>query len=207
MKENLRLGLILFIITAFAGLCLGLVNELTAEAISENKAISSSDLMELVPGAKSKKALQISAVTDSDKSRVVEAFEVNGDSELLGHIFKVTTKGFHGQIDMFVAISKEDKLSGVKVIHHTETPGLGARIVEDKFKSNFFGREIDKGINMVKGKSEKENEVEAITGATVSSKAVGSGVNTAIAYYMKTIKGEEFNSNGNDVTSGASESQ
>jgi electron transport complex protein RnfG len=205
MKENLKLGLILFVITAFAGLCLGFVNDLTAVAIAENASITSSDLVELLPGAKSKSNLEVAGASSEEKIKVIEAFEVQGDSELVGHIFKVTTKGFHGTVDLFVAISKEDKLSGIKIISHTETPGLGAKIVEDKFRSGFSNKKIDKGVNMVKTEAKQDNDVQAITGATVSSKAIGNGVNTAIKYYMKNIKGEDFDLGGSDATSGASE--
>ncbi|WP_139903477.1 RnfABCDGE type electron transport complex subunit G [Clostridium thermarum] len=206
MRENLKLGLILFIITALSGLSIGFVNDLTAETIAENKAISSSDLAELLPGATGKTVLEVPSGDESEKTKVEEAFEVQGDSEVLGHIIKVTTTGFHGNIEMFVAISKEDKLSGIKVIGHSETPGLGAKIVEEKFRSGFVSKPVEKGISIVKGQASAENEVDAISGATVSSRAVGTGVNTAISYYMKTIKGVDFELEETDGTSGASES-
>jgi electron transport complex protein RnfG len=206
MLENLKLGLILFIITALSGLSIGFVNDLTAETIAENKAISSSDLIELLPGATSKKTIEIANIDETAKSKVQEAFEVQGDSGVLGHIFKVSTTGFHGKIEMFVAISEGDKLSGVKIIGHTETAGLGAKIIDEKFRSGFVSKPVDKGISIVKGQAAADNEVDAIAGATVSSKAVGSGVNTAISFYMRTIKGVDFELEESDATSGASES-
>jgi electron transport complex protein RnfG len=77
--------------------------------------------------------------------------------------------------------------------------------MEEKFRIGFIEKGINKGISVVKSESKQDNEVQAITGATVSSKAIGAGVNAAITFYMKTVKGVDFNLEQNDATSGASE--
>jgi electron transport complex, RnfABCDGE type, G subunit len=205
MKENIKLGLILFLITAVAGLSLGFVKELTAAAIEANSKINSSDLAELLPGAVKVKDIKVEGI-EEEKIRVLEAYEAySNDETLTGHIFKTRTKGFHGAIDMVVAVDKNDKLSGIKIVEHTETPGLGARIVEEEFRKDFVGKEIASGIKMVKTETTKKDEVEAISGATVSSKAVGTGINITAAFYMEKIKGTKFETNGADADSGASE--
>lgn len=203
MKGYFKLGTILFVICAIAALSLGVVNGLTKDIIAENRDISSADLVELLPGAVNKKELTLSNVDKEGKAYVDKAFEVSGDNGLLGYVFKVVTGGFHGDIEMFVAISKEDKLSGIKITAQSETAGLGARISEEKFMAGFKNKSIQNGISMKKGTASKDNEVDAITGATVSSTAVGTGVNTAIAYYMETIKGVDFDLGDQDATSGA----
>lgn len=203
MKQYFKLGMILFVICAIAALSLGFVNGLTKDIIAENRDISSSDLVELLPGAVDKKEVNTSNVDKEAKAYVDKAFEVSGNDGLVGYVFKVVTGGFHGDIEMFVAISKEDKLSGIKITSQSETAGLGARISEEKFMAGFKNKNIEKGISMTKTAASKDNEVDAITGATVSSTAVGKGVNTAIAFYMETIKGVEFNLDEQDSTSGA----
>lgn len=203
MKEYFKLGTILLVICAIAALALGVVNGLTKDIIAENRDISSTDLVELLPGATSKKEIAVSDVDKESKAYVEKAFEVSGDNGLLGYVVKVVTGGFHGDIEMFVAISKEDKLSGLRITSQSETAGLGARISEEKFMAGFKNKSIEKGINMTKTGASKDNEVDAITGATVSSTAVGKGVNTAIAFYMETIKGVDFNLDDQDSTSGA----
>jgi Na+-translocating ferredoxin:NAD+ oxidoreductase subunit G len=205
MKDNFKLGVILFIITAFAGLCLGFVNELTADAIEANRRISARDLREILPGAESVKEIADLKSDEGDKVRVIESNEAYNGSELVGYVFKVNIMGFHGEVDLFVAVSVEDMLTGIKVARHTETPGLGARIAEERFTSKFGNKAIDRGIAMVKGEVSADNEIEAITGATVSSRAVGEAVNTALAFYYRNIKGMEVDFGGADSTSGASE--
>lgn len=203
MKEYLKLGRNLLIICIIAALSLGVVNGLTKDIIAENRDISSSDLVELLPGAVNKKEIITDNVDKEAKAYVDKAFEVSGDNGLVGYVFKVVTGGFHGDIEMFVAISKDDKLSGIKITSQSETAGLGARISEANFMAGFQNKTIDKGITMTKKGASKDNEVDAITGATVSSTAVGKGVNTAIAFYMQTIKGVEFNLSDADSTSSA----
>lgn len=202
MKENFKLGIILAIITSIAGVLLGLANGVTKDAIAENSKLNKEDLALIMPLATS--------VEETDKKlegNILEVLEGKNGSEGVGYLFKVNTKGFHGQVDLMIAISNEGKMTGLKVISHSETPGLGAKIDEDKFKERFKNVPIDKGISMVKTTPTSENEVEGVTGATISSKAVGTAVNEAINYYRVNIQGEApIDENGTDANSGASES-
>ena len=90
------------------------------------------------------------------------------------------------------AISKDDKVSGVKVLSHSETPGLGAKISEEKFISRFKDKPATELLEVVKVTPNKDIEVEAISGATTSSKASVTAVNEAITFYLENIKGEEL---------------
>jgi electron transport complex protein RnfG len=202
MKENFKLGIILAIITSIAGVLLGLANGVTKDAIAENSKLNKEDLALIMPLATS--------VEETDKElegNILEILEGKNGSEEVGYLFKVNTKGFHGPVDLMIAISNEGKMTGIKVISHSETPGLGAKIDEDKFKERFKNVPIDKGVSMVKTTPTTENEVEGVTGATISSKAVGTAVNEAINYYRVNIQGEApIDENGTDANSGASES-
>jgi H+/Na+-translocating ferredoxin:NAD+ oxidoreductase subunit G len=202
MKENFKLGIILAIITSIAGVLLGLANGFTKDAIAENSKLNKEDLALIMPLATS--------VEETDKKlegNILEILEGKNGSEAVGYLFKVNTKGFHGPVDLMIAISNEGKTTGLKVISHAETPGLGAKIDEDKFKERFKNIPINKGINIVKTTPTNENEVEGVTGATISSKAVGTAVNEAINYYKVNIQGEApIDENGTDANSGASES-
>ncbi|WP_326512804.1 RnfABCDGE type electron transport complex subunit G [Clostridium intestinale] len=202
MKENFKLGIILAIITSIAGVLLGLANGVTKDAIAENSKLNKEDLALIMPLATS--------VEETDKElegNILEILEGKNGSEEVGYLFKVNTKGFHGPVDLMIGISNEGKTTGLKVISHSETPGLGAKIDEDKFKERFKNVPIDKGISMVKTTPTSENEVEGVTGATISSKAVGTAVNEAINYYRVNIQGEApIDENGTDANSGASES-
>lgn len=186
MKENFKLGAILLIITSIAGLLLGFANDLTKEAILENSKLNKEDLKVIMPQAES---IEDSGIAGTET--VTEIFKAKNGSEEVGYVFKVTTKGFHGPVDLVVAISNEDVITGMKVMAHSETPGLGARIVEEEFRTRFNNLPTVEDIAMVKTAPAKDNEVSAITGATVSSNAIGSAVTDALRFYKENIKGEE----------------
>ncbi|MGL4774591.1 MAG: RnfABCDGE type electron transport complex subunit G [Clostridium sp.] len=201
MKDNFKLGAILLVITSVAGLLLGFANDLTKEAIIENSKLNKDDLAYIMPEA--------TAVQDSSleiNEVVTEIYEAVNGSNQIGYVFKVTTKGFHGPVDVVVAISNEDKVTGIKILTHSETPGLGARIEEEGFLSKFKNLETKEDLTIVKTSPTKESEVEGISGASVSSKAVGTAVNDAVRYYKENVKGEELApQEEQDSTSGASE--
>ncbi|MDU5110837.1 MAG: RnfABCDGE type electron transport complex subunit G [Clostridium sp.] len=188
MKENFKLGGILLVITMIAGLLLGFANDLTKEAIIENSKISKEDLNYIMPTAEKIQDMDVELAEEGSIKEIYEA--VNG-SDVVGYVLKVTSKGFHGPVDFVVAISKDDKVSGVKVLAHSETPGLGAKISEDKFISRFKDKPATGLLEVVKVTPNKDIEVEAISGATTSSKASVTAVNEAITFYLENIKGEE----------------
>jgi len=186
MNENFKLGRTLLIITAIAGIILGFANSLTKDAILENSKINKDDLKAILAQAESIRDIEF-----TETETVKEVYEAVNGSEVVGHVLKVTTKGFHGPVDFVIAISADDKVSGIKVLSHSETPGLGAKIEEEKFITRFSGKDIAEDLVVVKVTPNNENEVEAISGATTSSKASVRAVNDAIRFYKENIKGEE----------------
>ena len=188
MKENLKLGSILLTITVIAGLLLGFANDLTKDAILENSKVSKEDLNIILPVASSIKETE-NITPNETINEVYDALDSSGNK--VGNVFKVTTKGFHGPVELVIAISSEDKVSGMRVLAHSETPGLGAKIEEEKFTSRIKNLPIKEDIEMVKVTPSKDNQIEGVSGASVSSKAVGSAVNDVIRFYKGNIKGEE----------------
>ncbi|ASW43033.1 RnfABCDGE type electron transport complex subunit G [Clostridium isatidis] len=187
MKENFKLGGILLVICVIAASLLGAVNNLTKEAILENSKISQADLTYLLSEADS---IKDAAVELKEESNIKEVYEAVKGTDIIGHVIKFTSKGFHGDIDFAIAIS-EDKITGLKVMAHNETPGLGAKIKEEEFTARFRNKPIKEYLKVVKVEPSSDNEVQAVTGATVSSNATINGVNEAIAFYLTEIKGEE----------------
>ena len=188
MKENLKLGFILCIITAVAGLFLGVANELTKDVIAQNAKMSKEDVAYILPGATTIADFEFDKESEEF---ITEAYEISSDSEVIGHAIKAVSKGYGGEIDVLVGIKVDGSLGGVKVLSQAETPGLGAKIEEEKFTSQYKEKAISEGLKVVKGSKSKDNEVEAITGATISSNAVTKAVNDAINFYKASILGEE----------------
>lgn len=203
MKENFKLGGILLIITMIAGFLLGFANDLTKEAIIENSKISKEDLNYIMPEAE--KIQDLTNIELEEEGNIKEAYEALKGNDVVGYVLKVTSKGFHGAVDFVIGISSnEDKVTGIKVLSHNETPGLGAKITEEKFTSRFKDKPIDNYLEVVKVTPSKDNEVEAISGATSSSKASVNAVNEAISFYLEKIKGEEVEEIETDADTGAS---
>lgn len=189
MKENLKLGIILCLITSFSGGLLGVANEFTKEVIAQNAKLSPEDLKEILPEANKLKDFTFEK---SEESNIQEVFQASKNKEDKGHIIKVSPKGFNGPIDMVVAINKENEITGVKVLAQAETPGLGAKVSEKAFYEKFKGLAIDDDIKIVKNSASSKGEIQGITGATISSNALLSGVREAIDFYKENILGEDL---------------
>lgn len=117
---------------------------------------------------------------------VEEAYRVSENGALLGYCANVKSAGFGGDIDMMIAIDPSGALLGVQIVSMSETPGLGSRAGEEAHLSQYKGLGSDKTLTL-------GEEIDAISGATVSSKAVNAGVNAALEVlsYYRTL-GEEM---------------
>ena len=163
----LRLSITLVIITALVALALAGVNMITKPVIAQLKAQKTQQAIEAVlPGG----GEEISFTDTTGMVKTVYASE-NGYAVL------VESTGFGGAISMMVGVDKAGSVWGVSIISHAETPSLGA-VAADKtsagegFRQQFVGQT---------GTLEVGQTVEAISGATITSKAVTAGVNAAIA--------------------------
>lgn len=96
---------------------------------------------------------------------------------LVGYCASVTASGFGGDISMMVAVSQEGDVLGVEIVSMSETPGLGSRAGEQEHLAQYVGtpNHVILGGGVVLGE-----DVDAISGATISSKAVNEGVNRAL---------------------------
>ena len=90
-----------------------------------------------------------------------------------GQAIPVSPRGYSGTIKMLVGIDKTGKVIGLKVLSQTETPGLGANVVNQNFLKQFIGK-------TAKDPIEPKKDIDAITGATISSRAVCAGVKQAL---------------------------
>lgn len=179
--EILRVGLILFAITAISAFILAFVNSFTEPVIAENNKKAQDAAMRLVlPDGKNFAKVEFSAAEDSIVSEIYSA----GDA---GVVVMVNPRGYGGAISMAVGVNKENTVTGVEIISQSETAGLGANCTKDSFKEQFKGKTGD--ITVVKNGA-KDNQIDAISSATITSKAVTKGVNEAIAT-VKAMRGGE----------------
>jgi Na+-transporting NADH:ubiquinone oxidoreductase subunit C len=121
-------------------------------------------------------------------------YEEDGET-ILGYAFPVGGPGFWGPISGMIAVDSEaSKIIGIAFYKHAETPGLGARITEDWFKDQFKGLPIfpvedGKKIFYLKpqGTGEAPNELDAVTGATGTSRAVEGFLNNGLDRYLREV--------------------
>ena len=108
------------------------------------------------------------------------------DGKVNGYIYTVEPTGYGGKVTFMVGFSTPDnKITGIKVLSHSETPGLGARSTEPEWQQQFKGKPLKDALVVTKQTPSKDNEIRAITAATITSRAVVTGINEAREHYMK----------------------
>ena len=201
--------LIIFAITLVAGLVLGFVYELTKTPIELQKLTKQAEacaevfkevgedgslhnVMELSfeQTEVNSAALKAAAVDYSDvKAEVTEVYEAKAeDGRVYGYVIAVETKeGYGGNIRFYMGVTTEGVLKGISILEIHETPGLGMRASEvlvPQFR-NVSGPEF----SVTKSGKTNDTEIDAITSATITSKAVTRGVNFGMKYFEKMTEG------------------
>ena len=171
MKRIIYLTCFLAIISMLAGGLLWFVNDITYERINEGKiAAEKENLEKIFPGG------NFSEMEFEDETGLIEkVFKADGE----GYVYKVNVQGYKDVITFVVGFSEDGKIVGYEVISMNDTPGIGDQVAGDSFKSGVVGKNSNDGIS-------------TISGATVSSKAVVTGIDAAKANYneMMGISGE-----------------
>ncbi|MFC1897472.1 RnfABCDGE type electron transport complex subunit G [Chloroflexota bacterium] len=113
-----------------------------------------------------------------------DIYTIYSDGAEVGYAFLAVGKGYGGDIKILVGLEDKTTMKGITVISQTETPGLGSRIAESSFANKFTGLNI----NDVALKQDG-GQIDAITGATISSHAVIDAVSTTAMEKVKSLKG------------------
>ena len=190
MKKNsdvnvmLKEAGILFAITLIAGLILGFVYELTKEPIriQEEKAVqeacaqvfeSAAQFAELPYKASEEMALEL-AETGVEIGTVFQA--LGADGSLLGYVVQSTsTEGYGGDIVLYLGVTLDGTLNGISLLEISETPGLGMR-AQEVLAPQFRGKQVSQ-FTYTKTWGSSDSEIDAISGATITTEAVTNAVN------------------------------
>lgn len=205
IRNMLKDALILFAITLLSGLMLGFVYEVTKEPIrlQEEKAIQEAcravfetaeqfEKLEYTPGDKMTAELSEMGVYAGS---VYQAKSSTG--EHLGYVAEMTSQeGYGGNITLYVGVTDDGSLNGISILSIAETPGLGMRAEEVLVPQ--FANKKEESFTYTKSGSTSEREIDAISGATVTTKAVTNAVNGG----LKVILTDLLPMNGNDVKEG-----
>lgn len=190
MNETVKLGLILFIITAVAAGVLGISNDVTSERIAEiDKITNDLAMQEVLESAESFNLLdetELKEVQDVN-SNIIEVNEgYDSSSNLVGYTIKSSTIGYGGEIQFMLGISTDGQITGIKILSHAETPGLGANAEKSYFTDSFKGKPASGELTSSKT-PQAENEVQAITSATLTTNGIVDGVNMVLKAYNATL--------------------
>lgn len=186
MNNIVKLGLNLFGICAVAALLLGGTNAITAPVIAQRNIQANNESRKIVlPDAVEFTEIDSSKYKNID-GVVSEVYEGKNGSEVIGYTVKVLPKGYGGEIELIVGISKDGKVSGINIGNMSETPGLGAKAKEPDFQDQFKEKPAS-DLTLVKGSVSSDNEISAISGATITSTAVTNGVNVAIELFNSSL--------------------
>ena len=172
VRYILRLTLTLLLITGVTAALLGLVNELTEDKIDTLTREKAEKAMQEVLPAEQYEALPVEA------DGITAAYRA-GDA---GYVLRVSTNGFGGAIDMMVGVDTSGTVTGISIISHSETASLGANCTREDFRSQFVGASGAVAVTKDGG------QIEALTGATVTSRAVSDGVSLALRYVKEVLE-------------------
>lgn len=184
MREILRYAAVLFIIAAVSAALLAGVNMLTEDKIAGNSILEEQKaLHEVMSEAESFEPLgeEMSEQYGADEIYTAKA----ADGAIAGFCVKLSQRGYGGEIQSIIGLTENGTVTGVQVISHSETAGLGANLSKESFRDQFVGKSKVEVVKAGAG----EGEINAISGATITSKAMASSVNAAVDIVKNFVSG------------------
>lgn len=192
MKQIIKNALILTAITLVSGILLGLVYEVTKGPIAASKERAKKEAYQTVlPDAKEFSNLVFDsdiatkAIKDAGLEGCIidEVVVAEAEKEPIGYIVTSrSSEGYGGDIQISVGILNDGTISGVAILSISETVGLGMNASKPEFYGQFSDKKVEEFI-VTKTGAEEEHEIDAISGATVTSNAMTNAVNAALVYF------------------------
>ncbi len=194
-------ALILFAITLVAGACLGGVYTVTKEPIAAAQLEAKKEAYRTVlADAADFRADDYAAAVEKANAELgglsygnVMIDEcvtgVDGSGSLLGYVVTATSKdGYGGNITVSVGITSEGEVKGIEFLTLAETAGLGMNANQPEWKAQYANKTVDE-FTVTKSGASADNEIDAISGATITSRAVTGAVNSAL-YFVRNCLGQ-----------------
>lgn len=192
MNKIIKNTIVLTIITLVSGLLLGAVYGITKEPISQAQDAAKKEAWQAVfPEAslddfvaeEVDEAIAEQVIADLGVKATVDEVCKVGD---IGYVVTTTDKeGYGGDIQITVGITTDGTVNGVSILSISETAGLGMKAKEPAFYEQYQGKQTEK-FYVAKDGGEGE-AIDALSGATITSRAVTGAVNTALAYYQNVF--------------------
>ena len=200
MKGMIKDALILFAITLIAGLMLGVVNDITKEPIAQQEqkakneacqnvfaAADSFEAQELADSAQIEQVLADAGISGADIDELMAAKDASG--ALLGYVITVTDhEGYGGDIQFSMGITNEGTLNGISLLSISETAGLGMK-AGTVLVPQFAGKQVSQ-FTYTKTGSTMDSQIDAISGATITTNAVTTAVNAGLYIFETQLGGD-----------------
>lgn len=199
-REMFKDAGILFAITLLAGLILGLVYQITKEPIAQQKEKAKMEAYQEV-FADAASFEEITAISPEDgtahfykagftaqamSDTVKKALDEEG--QLLGYVMTITSaEGYGGDIVFTMGMKVDGTLNGISLLSISETPGLGME-AEKKLTPQFRNKNVVQ-FEYTKAGAVGDSQVDALSGATITTKAITNGVNAGLEYFQSVLKG------------------
>ena len=182
-KDIIKVTLNLVIVYLIGGFILAFVYANASPKIfKNNEEAKKLALKKLMPDADDIKKL--GDWTPHEKH--AEYYVANKGGQVIGYVVQSFGKGYSSYIDTLIAVDRGLKVQKISILHHGETPGLGDEIEADWFKDQFKDKSLEH-LKVIKG--ETKDDIQAISGATISSRAVTEdAVKNGVAFLIKTVK-------------------
>lgn len=198
-KSMIKDALILFVITLVAGLLLGFVYDVTKEPIAQQKAkakaeacknvFAEAESFEAVMSEDGPTAYFVTGLDSNvDIDEVMQALD--GSGQLLGYVITVTDhEGYGGDIQFSMGVTLDGTLNGIALLSISETAGLGMK-AGDVLVPQFADKKVEY-FTYTKSGSASDSEIDAISGATITTNAVVNGVNGGLLFFQNVLAGTE----------------
>ncbi len=191
MKETLRLCFVLTLIGAVCAAVMAAVDQQTKAPIAKSKTAEKMDAVKVVmpPTDNDLEKDQIT-IKDEDMQMEMTFFPGKKDGVVIGAAFlAIAPGGYSGPIEVLVGVDTAGVVTGVEIVKHAETPGLGSKITTPMFKGQFIGKSVKDPANWSVMKD--GGPFKQITGATISSRAVTSAIASGLEF-LEAHKAEVF---------------
>ena len=183
MKESLRLVVVLTLVCLIAALALAGVDRLTKEPRLEQKRLAHLKAIKSVLPLFNNDPLK-----DKKKIEEITFYLGKKEGEIIGVAFSSKGEGYSGFITIMMGVSpKDDSITGIEILEHMETPGLGANIEKEEFKNQFTEKSLANS-KLVDGRlavKKDKGDIAALTGATISSRGVTEAVDKGLKVFLK----------------------
>ncbi len=198
-KKIVHDALILTAFTLVLGFVLGLVYEITKEPIAAadaataqaaySKVFADAESFEAYEGFDKEAAASLMEEQGFNDEITDVQTAKDGSGNSLGYVITVTAKdGSQANITFSVGIQMDGTVNGYSITSIAETPGLGDKAKNEEFSGQFQGKQAD-SFTVVKQAPASDSEIESISGATITSRAMTNGVNACMAYFKSALEG------------------